>query len=128
MEEDFLFRHIITTKSPTEWETIRKDAEERMQESLSDFTPFFVHWKDIMLNTADPVNQVTNAALWGKVREILIIGRSHRQILVIEASPEDLDDISAPKNSSDLHGAEVKMKQEIAANSFIYVSYRGGAR
>jgi hypothetical protein len=120
-----LFRHIITTKEPAQWDAIRKEAEKRTGENLSDFTPSFVHWKDIMLNTPDPVDQVTNAALWAKMRAILLVGRRDRQILVIQASPDDLDDINTPIDSNELHKSEVKMKREIIGNSIIYASKKG---
>ncbi|MGV2886147.1 hypothetical protein [Paenibacillus taichungensis] len=120
-----MFRHIITTKEPTQWDAIRKEAEDRTGEKLSDFTPSFVRWKDIMLNTSDPVDQVTNAALWARMRAILLFGRRDRQILVIQASPDDLDDINTPINPNELHKSEVKMKHEIIGNSIIYASQMG---
>lgn len=117
-----MFRHIITSKNPVEWEEIRKEAEERMGQKLSGFIPFFIHWNDINLDVTNPVEQVANAALWEKIRTILHFGRRNQQILVIQASAANLDEIMDYKAENKI---AVKMKHEILANSFIYVTNMG---
>lgn len=116
-----MFAHILTMKSPDKWEYIRKEAEKRLKEDLSEFKPMFVHWNDIKLDVSNPVDQVTNAALWDRVCPILLFGRRDKIILVIQVTAENLDEINAINDNSDSLSFEAhNMKRAVVMNSIQY--------
>lgn len=117
-----MFSHIITLKTPDQWEFVKKEAEERMHQDLTKFTPIFVHWNDIKLDTVNPVEQITNAALWQKMRVILYKGRAYNQILVIQISPENLFEITGSTSENCVNVEVLQMKQEILSNSTFFTT------
>jgi hypothetical protein len=108
-------------KSPDQWPEIRKEAEQRLEQDLSDFEPVFVHWNDIRLDVSDPVDLVANTSLWSRMKPILFFGRRDKKILVIQVSPENITNLQVPHNEPGNTSLEsLWMVREVLSNTLQY--------
>lgn len=84
--------HIITLRSPDQWETTQFEAEQRLGYSLSEYDPFFIHWNDVVMLPEDKqklkIAEITKRIKTGRKNMYVVVTEVDRNFLSFtESSP-----------------------------------------